>query len=60
MDKRSWLRRSHTHESLLSADARSASADNRRKTAANAAGVSAQGRNKGTIGQRIKHYCREK
>jgi len=52
-DGGSRRRRLRNQERLLSADARSASADNRRKTTANAAGVSAPGCDEGAIIQRI-------
>src|SRR5579883_1799850 len=55
MDEGSRLRRSHTQEGLLLPGARSAPGNNRRKTVANAAGVSAQERDKITIVQGIKH-----
>jgi len=57
-DERSRLCRSHNSEGLLSPGARSAPGDNKRKTAASAAGVSAQRYDEGAIIQRIKHYLR--
>jgi len=56
VDERSRLRRSHCQESVLSTDARRASVDNTRKTIVNAAGVSAQGCDPGTLVQRIRDY----
>jgi len=49
MDERSRLRRSHIQIPVLSPDARSASGDNTGETPANAAGVSAQGRDEAAI-----------
>jgi len=59
LDERSRLRRSQKQDGVLSGDARSASPDNRRKTTANAAGVSAQGHDAVAIGQGIRHYLKK-
>jgi len=53
MDARSQLRRSHNQEGVLPHGALRAPCGNTRKTHANAAGVSAQGRDEKVIGQRF-------
>jgi len=50
--------RSRNQEGFLSTDARSASVDKKRKTTANAAGVSAQGHDESAIVQGMKHIFR--